>query len=71
MAKVPTQEEEPEILPDAWERFRTAIHVMTKAGPQHRIVGETVKSEPKHKTAQPKKEKVLGRNKDSVKKKVV
>jgi hypothetical protein len=28
--------EEPEILPDAWERFRQAVHVMTKAGPQHR-----------------------------------
>jgi len=27
---------EPESHPDAWERFRTAVHVMTKAGPQHR-----------------------------------
>jgi hypothetical protein len=25
-----------EVVPDAWERFRTAVHVMTKAGPQHR-----------------------------------
>jgi hypothetical protein len=27
---------EPELHPDAWERFRSAVHVMTKAGPQHR-----------------------------------
>ena len=25
-----------ELEPDAWERFRSAVHVMTKAGPQHR-----------------------------------
>jgi hypothetical protein len=39
MAKVPTKEKkpyEPEILPDAWERLRTAVHVRAKAGPQHR-----------------------------------
>lgn len=29
--------EELEIRLDAWERFRTAVHVMTRAGPQHRI----------------------------------
>jgi hypothetical protein len=47
MAKVPTKEKkpyEPEILPDAWDRFRQAVHVMAKAGPQHRIGGATVKS---------------------------
>jgi len=25
-----------EVVSDAWERFRSAVHVMTKAGPQHR-----------------------------------
>jgi hypothetical protein len=25
-----------ELHPDAWERFRGAVHTMTKAGPQHR-----------------------------------
>ena len=38
-----------EILPDAWERFKQAVHVMAKAGPQHRIGGVAVKSGPKHK----------------------
>ena len=28
--------EEIELHPDAWDRFRTAVHVMTKANPQHR-----------------------------------
>jgi hypothetical protein len=28
----------------AWERFRQAVHVMAKAGPQHRIGGAAVKS---------------------------
>jgi hypothetical protein len=28
--------QEVELYPDAWERFRQAVHVMTKAGPQHR-----------------------------------
>jgi hypothetical protein len=37
-----------EILPDAWDRFRQAVHVMAKAGPQHRIGGDGVKSGPKH-----------------------
>src|ERR1700730_3466555 len=32
--------------PDAWDRFRSAVHVMTKAGPQHR--------EPKPKLAKQK-----------------
>jgi hypothetical protein len=45
--------EKPEILPDAWERFRQAVHVMAKAGPQHRIGGATVKTVPK----QPKRMK--------------
>jgi hypothetical protein len=25
-----------EVFPDAWERFERAVHVMAKAGPQHR-----------------------------------
>lgn len=25
-----------EVFPDAWERFERAVHVMVKAGPQHR-----------------------------------
>jgi hypothetical protein len=35
--------EEPEILPDAWDRFRQAVRVMAKAGPQHRIGEETAR----------------------------
>jgi hypothetical protein len=38
----PTTEIEP--YPDAWERFRQAVHVMAKVGPQHRIGGVAVKS---------------------------
>jgi hypothetical protein len=42
-----TQKKEPpkdesELYPDAWDRFRQAVHVMAKAGPQHRI-GAVVK----------------------------
>jgi hypothetical protein len=37
-----------ELHPCAWERFRQAVHVMAKAGPQHRIGGAAVKSEPEH-----------------------
>jgi hypothetical protein len=33
----------PELLPDAWERFRSAVHTMTKAGPQHRKPAEKIK----------------------------
>ena len=29
-----------EIYPDAWDRFRSAVHTMTKAGPQHRIAAK-------------------------------
>jgi len=25
-----------ELFPDAWKRFHGAVHMMTKAGPQHR-----------------------------------
>jgi hypothetical protein len=35
-----------ELHPDAWERFRTAVHVMTKAGPQHREPKPAKKSQP-------------------------
>jgi hypothetical protein len=38
-------EDDLEILPDAQERFERAVHVMAKAGPQHRISGDTVKKE--------------------------
>jgi len=38
-----------ELHPDAWDRFRQAVHVMTKAGPQHRIGGVAVKSGTKYK----------------------
>jgi hypothetical protein len=31
-----------ELHPGAWERFRQAVHVMAKAGPQHRIGGAAV-----------------------------
>jgi hypothetical protein len=37
-----------ELHSDAWDRFRQAVHVMTKAGPQHRIGGVAVKDGPKH-----------------------
>jgi len=42
---------EPELYPDAWDRFRQAVHVMTKAGPQHRIGGASVKSGPTERPA--------------------
>jgi hypothetical protein len=45
---------ETELYPDAWERFRTAVHVMAKAGPQHRIGVAAVKSGPKHKSPKSK-----------------
>jgi hypothetical protein len=38
-----------ELYPGAWDRFRQAVHVMAKAGPQHRISGVTVKNDPKKK----------------------
>lgn len=34
-----------ELHPDAWDRLRQAVHVMAKAGPQHRINGVTVKKQ--------------------------
>jgi len=43
------KKEAPELYPDAWDRFRQAVHVMAKAGPQHRIRGAAVKSGPQHK----------------------
>jgi len=33
--------DEPELHPNAWDRFRQAVHVMAKAGPQHRISADT------------------------------
>jgi len=47
MKKPSLAKDEPELYPDAWSRFRQAVHVMTKAGPQHRISGSIVKSGPK------------------------
>jgi len=41
----PTDANEPDLYPDAWDRFRQAVHAMTKAGPQHRIGGARVKKE--------------------------
>jgi hypothetical protein len=29
--------EEPEILPDAWERFERAVDAAVKSGPKHRV----------------------------------
>lgn len=52
MTKIPKEiQPKPEIefYPDAWDRFRQAVHVMARAGPQHRIGGVTVKSGQKHK----------------------
>jgi hypothetical protein len=44
MAKNQTADpQEIELHPDAWDRFRQAVHVMAKAGPQHRINGGGVK----------------------------
>jgi|GEM_PF-4126161 len=55
MAKEPAKKAEVcEVYPDAWVRFRQAVHVMAKAGPQHRVGGATVKSEPRHKIAKKK-----------------
>jgi hypothetical protein len=39
-----------ELHADAWDRFLQAVHVMAKAGPQHRVGGVTVKSGPEHRS---------------------
>jgi len=56
-----------EVFPDAWDRFERAVHIMAKAGPQHRIGSAAVKSglkerlakrvarEPKRTVAKPSK----------------
>ena len=50
MAKEPAKKAEiGEMHPDAWDRFRQAVHVMAKAGPQHRIGSGAVKSGPQRK----------------------
>jgi hypothetical protein len=51
MAKVPAREDKPELYSDAWDRFRQAVHVMAKAGPQHRIGLATVKNGSKERSA--------------------
>jgi hypothetical protein len=47
-SKAPTgtrgNQSEMEVVPDAWERFRGAVHTMTQAGPQHRTSAEKPKS---------------------------
>lgn len=50
-AEKPKFANEPDLHPDAWDRFRQAVHVMTKAGPQHRIEGAAVKSGAKERPA--------------------
>ena len=47
----PPELQDREIYPDAWDRFRQAVHVMAKAGPQHRIGGAAVKGGPKERPA--------------------
>jgi hypothetical protein len=47
----PADADKIELYPDAWDRFQQAVHVMVKAGPQHRIGGVTVKSGAKHREA--------------------
>lgn len=39
--------DEPEILPDAWERFERAIDVVIKSGPKHKKTDLGPKSTPK------------------------
>jgi hypothetical protein len=39
------QEPRLEMLPDAWKRFHGAVHMMTKASPQHRLGIEKSKAE--------------------------
>lgn len=37
---------EPEILPDAWERFVHAVDVVIKSGPKHKPSGSQAKKTP-------------------------
>jgi hypothetical protein len=32
-----SKDQEIDLRPDGWERFRAAVHDMAKAGPQHRM----------------------------------
>jgi len=36
MPKSKDQDQEVELVPDAWERFRSAVHAAAKSGPKHR-----------------------------------
>jgi hypothetical protein len=45
-----------EMYPDAWDRFRSAVHTMTKAGPQHRTAAnQQAKSSARKKKPQPQR----------------
>jgi hypothetical protein len=48
MAAPKQAKQEIELVPDAWERFRSAVHTMAKAGPQHRKTA----TKPKAKTGE-------------------
>jgi hypothetical protein len=66
MARRKDSEAHVEVEPDAWDRFRQAVHVMVKAGPQHRIGGAVVKSGPKHRPAASKERPKLGKPKAKI-----
>jgi hypothetical protein len=57
MAKISDQKrsdrpkDEVELYPDALDRLRQAVHIMAKAGPQHRIRGALVKGALKERQA--------------------
>ena len=42
MAKIP-EHRDPELIPDAWERFDRAVDAVVKGGPQHRSANKPVK----------------------------
>jgi hypothetical protein len=46
-----------EVHPDAWDRFRGAVHTMTKAGPQHRESPKTKRKPGLAKAANAKRDK--------------
>jgi hypothetical protein len=46
-----------EVHPDAWDRFRGAVHDMTKTGPQHRESPKTKRKLSRPKAASAKRSK--------------
>jgi hypothetical protein len=42
-----TENKNPELRPDGWERFRSAVHAAAKSGPKHRKAEDKPKSEKK------------------------